>query len=62
MRYDQGSATFLEVLDAQRDLLSSEQSLVELRRELMSSGVSLYAALGGSSQHYGEPPPPKSRY
>jgi outer membrane protein, multidrug efflux system len=62
MRYDQGSATFLEVLDAQRDLLSSEQSLVELRRELMSSRVSLYAALGGSSQHYGELPPANSRY
>jgi multidrug efflux system outer membrane protein len=62
LRYDRGSATFLEVLDAQRDLLSSEQSLVELRRALLSSRVALYAALGGGSQHFGEPPLPKERY
>ena len=62
MRYDRGSATFLEVLDAQRDLLTAEQQLVQLRRALLSSRVALYAALGGGSQHYGEPPAPSSRY
>jgi outer membrane protein, multidrug efflux system len=62
MRYDRGSATFLEVLDAQRDLLSTEQTLVQLRRALLSSRVALYAALGGGSQHYGEPPESTPRY
>jgi outer membrane protein, multidrug efflux system len=62
MRYDRGSATFLEVLDAQRDLLTAEQQLVQVRRALLSSRVALYAALGGGSRHYGEPPAPSSRY
>ena len=62
MRYDRGSASFLEVLDAQRDLLSTEQLLVQERRALLSSRVALYAALGGGSQHYGEPPEPTARY
>jgi multidrug efflux system outer membrane protein len=62
MRYDRGSATFLEVLDAQRDLLGAQQLLVQERRALLSSRVALYAALGGGSQHYGEPPAPDERY
>ena len=49
LRYDSGSATYLEVLDAQRDLLDSEQQLVQVRRALLSSQVSLYTALGGGS-------------
>jgi multidrug efflux system outer membrane protein len=49
LRYDHGAASFLEVLDAQRDLLSAEQQLVQTRRALLSSRVSLYAALGGGS-------------
>lgn len=51
LRYDSGAAAFLEVLDAQRDLLSAEQQLVQTRRALLSSRVSLYAALGGGSLH-----------
>jgi multidrug efflux system outer membrane protein len=62
MRYDRGTASFLEVLDAQRDLLTAEQLLVQERRALLSSRVALYAALGGGSQHYGEPPEPTGRY
>jgi multidrug efflux system outer membrane protein len=62
MRYDRGTATYLEVLDAERDLLSTEQSVVQLRRALMSSRVSLYAALGGGSRHYGEAPESTARY
>lgn len=49
LRYDNGSATYLEVLDARRDLLSAEQSLVQARRALLSNQVTLYAALGGGS-------------
>ena len=49
LRYDHGSAAYLEVLDAQRDLLAAEQQLVQARRALLSSQVGLYAALGGGS-------------
>lgn len=47
LRYDNGSATYLEVLDAQRNLLDAEQQLVQVRRALLSSQVALYGALGG---------------
>ena len=46
-RYDMGAAAFLEVLDAQRDLLAAEQQQVQARRALLASQVALYAALGG---------------
>jgi multidrug efflux system outer membrane protein len=49
LRYDHGAAPYLEVLDAQRDLLSVEQQLVQTRRALLSSQVGLYAALGGGA-------------
>ena len=49
LRYDHGAAAFLEVLDAQRDLLVAEQQVVQMRRALLSSQVSLYAALGGGA-------------
>jgi NodT family efflux transporter outer membrane factor (OMF) lipoprotein len=47
LRYDNGATPFLEVLDAQRDLLSAQQQLIQTRRALLSSRVALYAALGG---------------
>ncbi|MFC7299018.1 efflux transporter outer membrane subunit [Herminiimonas aquatilis] len=47
LRYDNGASAYLEVLDAQRDLLVAEQQLVQIRRALLSSQVNLYAALGG---------------
>ncbi|MBK7017084.1 MAG: efflux transporter outer membrane subunit [Sulfuritalea sp.] len=55
LRYDNGSAPYFEVLDAQRDLLTAEQQLVQTRRALLSSRVSLYAALGGGSQEFAAP-------
>lgn len=51
LRYDHGAAAFLEVLDAQRDLLAAEQSQVTTRRALLSARIALYAALGGGAQH-----------
>ncbi|MET3133407.1 multidrug efflux system outer membrane protein [Oxalobacteraceae bacterium GrIS 1.11] len=51
LRYQNGAAPYLEVLDAQRDLLGVEQQLVQTRRLLLSSQVSLYAALGGGAPH-----------
>ena len=62
LRFDRGLASSLEVLDAQRDLLAAQQQLVQQRRTLLSSRVALYAALGGGSQHYGEPPEPTARF
>jgi multidrug efflux system outer membrane protein len=50
LRYDNGATAFLEVLDAQRDLLATEQQLVQTRRALLSARVGLYAALGGGSR------------
>ena len=54
LRYENGAAPYLEVLDAQRDLLSAEQQLVQTRRALLSSQVSLYAALGGGAPQMAE--------
>ncbi len=48
LRFDNGAAPYLDVLDAQRDLLSAEQQLVQTRRALLSAGIALYAALGGA--------------
>lgn len=52
LRYDNGAATFLEVLDAQRELLAAEQQVVQIRRALLTSRVSLYAALGGGAMDF----------
>jgi multidrug efflux system outer membrane protein len=49
LRYNIGSAPFLDVLDAERDVLSAEQQVVQVRRALLSSRVRLYAALGGGA-------------
>ena len=47
LRFDNGRSAYLEVLDAERDLFQSQQSLVQLRRAYLASGAALYAALGG---------------
>ncbi len=49
LRYDAGSARYLEVLDAERDLLTLEQQRVQVRRALLSARLGLYVALGGGS-------------
>ena len=41
LRYDNGAARFLEVLDAERDLLGTAQQRVQTRRALLSSRVAL---------------------
>lgn len=47
LRYDSGATSYFEVLDAERELLTAEQQLVQTRRALLSSQINLYAALGG---------------
>jgi multidrug efflux system outer membrane protein len=50
LRYNNGASSYLEVLDAERDLLAAEQQLVQTRRSAISSRINLYAALGGGSR------------
>lgn len=56
LSYDNGASSFLDVLDAERNLISAGQQLVQTRRALLSSRVALYTALGGGSQHVGDAP------
>jgi multidrug efflux system outer membrane protein len=46
-RYANGVAEYLEVLDAERNLFSAQQSLIQLHRAEDQNLVSLYIALGG---------------
>jgi multidrug efflux system outer membrane protein len=47
LRYRNGVANYLEVLDAQRELFAAEQRMVLTRREQLTNSVDLYVALGG---------------
>jgi multidrug efflux system outer membrane protein len=47
LRYKNGYSSYLEVLNAQRDLQQTEAALVETQRAHLSALVSLYKALGG---------------
>jgi len=49
LRYDHGASTFLDVLDAQRDLLVAQQQAVQAHRAQLSNQVGLYVALGGGA-------------
>jgi multidrug efflux system outer membrane protein len=51
-RYQGGTTTYLEVLDAQRSLYSAELALAEARGNEYRSLVQLYKALGGGWQQY----------
>jgi multidrug efflux system outer membrane protein len=51
LRYQNGAAPYLEVLDAERDRFGAEQALVQVRRALLSGSVNLYVALGGGDAH-----------
>jgi len=48
-RYAEGVVAYIEVLDAERNLFASEQTLLQLRRAEVENLVSLYVALGGGS-------------
>lgn len=47
LRYRNGVASYLDLLDAQRSLYSSEQSLVLVRLQQLQNQVMLYKVLGG---------------
>ncbi|MES2934022.1 MAG: efflux transporter outer membrane subunit [Pseudomonadota bacterium] len=47
LRYNNGYSSYLEVLSAQRDLLQTESSLIDVQRSHLSALVGLYKAMGG---------------
>jgi multidrug efflux system outer membrane protein len=50
IRYQGGLDSYLQVLDAQRNLFQGELTLAQLDREELLSVVQLYRALGGGWQ------------
>ena len=50
LRYKGGLDSYLQVLDAERNLFTGELNLARLRRDEIVSVVSLYRALGGGWQ------------
>jgi multidrug efflux system outer membrane protein len=51
-RYRNGVSSFLDVLDAQRDLFSADQTLVQTRLARLTNTIDLYTALGGGLQEH----------
>ena len=48
-RYRAGVSSYLELLDAQRDAFSAQQSAIQVRRAMLSAAAQLYKALGGDA-------------
>lgn len=46
-RYREGYASYLDELDAQRNLFSAQQAVLQLRADQLAAQVGLYRALGG---------------
>ncbi|MGH7314737.1 MAG: efflux transporter outer membrane subunit, partial [Candidatus Rokuibacteriota bacterium] len=61
LRYRDGLSTFLDVLDAQRQLFLSEIELARTTRDQLTAVVQLYKALGGGWTHEAEPAPARGR-
>lgn len=47
LRYQNGVSSFIDVLDAQRELFAAEQSLVQARLLRLTNAIDLYRSLGG---------------
>ena len=47
LRYDNGVASYLDLLDAQRSLFTAQQALVQTRLARLQNQVQLYRSLGG---------------
>ena len=47
LRYDNGVASYLDLLDAQRSLFTAQQALVQTRLAQLQAQVQLYRSLGG---------------
>ena len=46
-RYDEGYASYLDLLDAQRNQFNAELSLEQTRADALAARVTLYRAVGG---------------
>ncbi|MEN5215099.1 efflux transporter outer membrane subunit [Pseudomonas pudica] len=53
-RYDEGVDSYLSVLDAQRELFSARQQLIQDRLGQLTAEVGLFKAIGGGWQHQPE--------
>ncbi|MEO8449355.1 MAG: efflux transporter outer membrane subunit [Gemmatimonadota bacterium] len=49
IRYNEGVVSYLEVLDAERNLFAAEQTLLQLRRAEAENLIALYVVLGGGA-------------
>lgn len=47
LRYQEGGADYLEVLDAERNLFAAQQQLLTTQRACLQNGTTLFVALGG---------------
>jgi multidrug efflux system outer membrane protein len=56
LRYTNGVASYLDLLDAQRSLFAVQQALVQTRLAQLQSQVNLYKALGGGWTDAGATP------
>ena len=54
-RYESGLDSYLQVLDAQRNLFQGELELARIRQQELASIVLLYRALGGGWRELGQP-------
>jgi NodT family efflux transporter outer membrane factor (OMF) lipoprotein len=52
-----GAGSYLEILDAQRNVFEAERELLRIRRDQLANSIDLYAALGGGldASRTGEP-------
>lgn len=57
LRYQNGIASYLDALDAQRSLFGVQQSLVQTRLAQLQSQVTLYKTLGGGWREAGQAAP-----
>ncbi|MCH8618187.1 efflux transporter outer membrane subunit [Undibacterium sp. TS12] len=48
VRYSNGYSSYLEVLNAQRDLLQTQASLIATKRAYLAASINLYKAVGGT--------------
>ena len=61
LRFANGIASSIDVLDAQRELFNAEQQLVQVRLQRLSNAVDLYRALGGGLNEQSGGVPASSR-
>jgi multidrug efflux system outer membrane protein len=58
LRYDNGVASSLDLLDAQRELFTAQQGLIQARQLRFTNAIDLYRALGGGLAEFNEITPP----